>query len=225
MKKLKTAMIVILVIIVVAAGITVWQYDNINAAIKAFSYSQNEISEMMSENKEKLENELKEKLPEMVSDFSPEDEKKIMTGEMTIEEAIKKKEIELEEKLKTEKKQNNEANKKTNEIVSKKVIEFYSLKAYYLGQLGQLEAKVIADYSKLPAEKKNLVGKKEIAGKYLSVATGLLNQCDAKVDSLLKELEKDIKAVGGDLSVISTIKNHYENEKNLKKAYYMSKLK
>lgn len=219
MKKIKAALILIICIVIIA-GVVIWQYDNISAVIKAFYYSENEISEMMHLNKQKLESELLEKIPEMVSDFSSEDEAKIMSGEMSIEEAVKKKEAELEENKKAL-----VSNSKTNEIVSKKIIEFYSLKAYYLGQLGQLETKVIADYSALSDEKKNLVGKKEIAGKYISVATSLLAQCDAKVDSLLKELEKDIKTVGGDLSIITTIKNHYENEKNLKKAYYMSKLK
>ena len=219
MKKIKAALILIFCIVIIA-GVVIWQYDNISAVIKAFYYSENEISEMMHLNKQKLESELLEKIPEMVSDFSSEDEAKIMSGQMSIEDAVKKKEEELKENIK-----GLSTDAKTNKIVSKKIIEFYSLKAYYLGQLGQLETKVIADYSALSDEKKNLVGKKEIAGKYISVATSLLAQCDAKVDSLLKELEKDIKMVGGDLSIITTIKNHYENEKNLKKAYYMSKLK
>ena len=218
--KIKAALVVVLCMLILVTGVTIWQYDNISVVIKAFRYSEDEITEMMNANKEKLENELAEKIPEMVSDFSPEDEAKIMSGEMSIEEAVKKKEAELEENKKAL-----VSNSKTNEIVSKKIIEFYSLKAFYLGQLGQLEAKVVADYSALPTEKKNLVGKKEVADRYMSTATSLLAQCDAKVDSLLKELEQDIKKAGGDLSVISTIRNHYESEKNLKKAYYMSKLK
>ena len=178
----------------------------------------------------RLEKELEEKVPGIVSDFTAEEEEKIISGELSIEEAVKQKEQELEEK------QKNTANSgssggsysvdtKTNEIVSKKIIEFYSLKAYYLGQLGQLESQVIADYTALPDSKKNLVGKQEIASKYMSVATSLLSQCDARVDTLLKELEASIKEVDGDLSIITTIKNAYENEKNLKKSYYMSKLK
>ena len=215
------------VIVILIAATAIAQYDNISAAIKAFSYSEEEINKMVSENKEKLESELSEKLPEMVSDFTAEDEKLIMSGELTIEDAVKKKEAELEDKKKSSgtSASSGVANTKANEIVSKKLIEFYSLKAYYLGQLGQLEAKVKADYSALPASKKNLVGKKEVAGKYLSVATSLLAQCDGQVETLLKEFEGEIKAAGGDLSILSTIRSAYENEKNLKKAYYMSKLK
>ena len=218
------------VLIILAVCFVAIQYDNISAAIRAFNYTDEEISKMMEDNKEKLEKELEEKVPGIVGDFTAEEEEKIISGELSIEEAVKQKEQELEEK------QKNTANSgssggsysvdtKTNEIVSKKIIEFYSLKAYYLGQLGQLESQVIADYTALPDSKKNLVGKQEIASKYMSVATSLLSQCDARVDTLLKELEASIKEVDGDLSIITTIKNAYENEKNLKKSYYMSKLK
>ena len=56
-------------------------------------------------------------------------------------------------------------------------------------------------------------------------SNSLMSQCDGRVATLLGELESELRAAGGDLSIITTIKNAYENEKNLKKAYYMSKLK
>ena len=59
----------------------------------------------------------------------------------------------------------------------------------------------------------------------MAVASSLLAQCNAKMAELTTQLEKEIKAVGGDTSIIDTINQAYENEKNLKKAYYMSKLK
>ena len=148
-----------------------------------------------------------------------------MSGEISVEEAVEKKLKELDEINKQNDKIAPEVKKKTDKIVSEKIIEFYSLKAYYLGQLGQMEARVKADYMALPEEKQNLVGKKELVSKYMSVATSLLNQCDAKVDALTKEMEAEIKAVGGDLSIIKLVKEAYENEKNLKKSYYISKLK
>lgn len=222
---------VLIVIVILVSAVAVMQRDNISAAIKAFSYTEAEIDNMVKESKEKLESEIARKLPNMVSDFTAEEEAKIMSGEMTLEDAVKLKKEELETKKKSVGVTEATASaavstdEKTAEIASAKIIEFYSLKAYYLGQLGQLEAKVIADYAALPDSKKNLVGKKEVAGKYMSVATSLLAQCDARVAALLGELENEINAVGGDLSIITTIKNAYENEKNLKKAYYMSKLK
>lgn len=236
MRKKRIFLIVILGVAAVLAAVAVWQRDNISAAIKSVSYSEEEIDRMLEENKKKLEEEISEKYPDAVAVLSPEEEEMIVSGEMTPEEVVEKKLAELEKKQ-TESKKNetksenskqnekSEENKKSNEAVNKKIIEFYSLKAYYLGRLSQIEAGVKADYASLPDEKKNLVGKQELVSKYMSTAVSLMNQCDSKVSALLSELESEIKANGGDLSVVSTIKSAYENEKNLKKAYYMSKLK
>ena len=237
-KKKTIAFCILLGVVLLIFGIALWQADNINAVINSFKYTQEELSEMINKNQEELNKEVQEKY-NVVDDFSAEDEAKIMSGEMTVEEAVEKKKEEAEKKQKeniqNEDKNNTakqtgtkvspEAKKKTDAIVSERIIEFYSLKAYYLGQLGQMEAKVKADYAALPKEKRNLVGKQELVSKYMSVATSLLNQCDAKMAQLTAELEKEIKAVGGDTSIVGTIKKTYENEKNLKKSYYISKLK
>lgn len=237
MKKRKIFLIVIICILAVCGVFAAYQRDNISALIKSVNYSDEELNKMMEENKKKLETEISEKYPGVVVEFTEEEEKEIMSGEVTPEEIINKKVAELEKKQADEKNggsasenskndaAKNKNDKNTEEAINKKIIEFYSLKAYYLGRLGQLEAGVKADYAALPESKRNLVGKKELASKYMSAATSLMSQCDAKVSALLSELENEIKANGGDTSVISTIKSAYENEKNLKKAYYMSKLK
>jgi len=87
-----------------------------------------------------------------------------------------------------------------------------------------MEATVKSEYAAMPAEKKNLVGKKELVSKHMGVALGLMNQCDAKVEALIAELETELKKIGGDTSIIRTIKNAYENEKALKKAQYLKLL-
>lgn len=237
MKKRKIVLIVIICILAACGALAAYQRDNISALIKSVNYSDEELNKMMEENKKKLETEISEKYPGVVVEFTEEEEKEIMSGEVTPEEIINKKVAELEKKQAEAKNSGsasenskndaakNKNDKNTEEAINKKIIEFYSLKAYYLGRLGQLEAGVKADYAALPESKRNLVGKKELATKYMSAATSLMNQCDAKVSALLSELESEIKANGGDTSVISTIKSAYENEKNLKKAYYMSKLK
>ncbi len=222
MKKIwKILLALFAVLFVLSAGFCVWQADNIKAVLNSFKYTDDQIDKMIADNKESLDKEIKEKY-DIISDFTDEDEAKILSGEMSVEEAVGKKRAELE---KAEIKDSNDVKNKTNKIVSNRIIEFYSLKAYYLGQLGQMEAKVKKDYLALPKEKKNLVGKKELVSKYMSVASSLLAQCDAKMAELTAKLEKEIKAVGGDTSIIDTINKAYENEKNLKKAYYMSKMK
>ena len=52
-------------------------------------------------------------------------------------------------------------------------------------------------------------------------AMGLLEQCDAKVETLLSELKTELKTHNADTSIINKIRAAYENEKKLKKAYYI----
>ena len=91
-----------------------------------------------------------------------------------------------------------------DELIGDKVIELYSLKAYYLGQLGQMEATVKREYSALPKEKKNLLGIKEIANKHMGTAMSLLNQCDKQVNDLISQLEKELKSLKADTSIVSS---------------------
>ncbi len=222
MKKMKkTVLVIVAVLMVLIAGFCIWQADNIKAILNSFKYTDEQIDKMIAENNDLLNKEIKEKY-DIISDFTDEDEAKIISGEMSVEEAIRKKRAELE-KIKISDAE--DVKSKTNKIISNRIIEFYSLKAYYLGQIGEMEAKVKKDYAALPKEKKNLAGKKEVVSKYIFVASSLLSECDAKMTELTAQLEKEIKAVGGDTSIISTINATYENEKNLKKAYYMSKMK
>lgn len=258
-KKKKVVLIIIGLIVLSIAGFAVWQAENIKAVINSFNYSEDELSQMINDNKKVLEEELKEKY-DIVGDFTEEEERKIMNGEITVEEATAMKLQELEQKrlekengdaessgeqnestgtspssskkagtsssgTSKQASSNSGSKQKAEQIVSNRIVEFYSLKAYYLGQLGQLEAKVIAEYSSFPASKRNMIGKQELVNKYMSIATSLMNQCDAKVASLTAQLESEIRAAGGDTSIIGTIKSAYENEKNLKKSYYLSKMK
>ncbi|MBQ2932756.1 MAG: hypothetical protein IJE62_07990 [Clostridia bacterium] len=229
MKKwVKILLIVIAVLIALTAGLAIWQWNNIIAILTTVTKTEIEIAAELDSSKEKLESEIKEKFDaNLVSDFTSEEERLIIKGEISAEDAVKM----LEEKrseTQTNKKTHPEDNKNKDEIVEQligdKVIELYSMKAFYLGKLGQIEAKVRKEYAQLPKEKKNLIGKKDLATKYMGTATSLLKQCDTEVGKLIADLEKELKKFKADTSIIKTIKDAYENEKALKKAYYLKLL-
>ena len=220
----KIFLCVLVCLLAAVAAVAVWQRNNIVAVVKMMSHSGDEIAQEMNTNKKKLEDDLKEKNPSIVSDFTAEQEKEIIKGTLSVDDAVKDLNERYEGALKEyslKSTGNSETDKKADKLVSDKVIELYSLKAYYLGQLGQLEARVKSEYFALPASKRNLVGKKEIVSKNMGTAMNLLSSCDSKVSSLLGELRSQLKSLGADTSVIKTIESAYENEKALKKAYYL----
>ncbi len=233
-KRKKIWLIVIVVVLVLVSVLSYWQRNNIKAVYKAFTLSGEELANEINKGKQLLEKEIKEQYPSVISDFSAEEEEKIISGEWSMEDVddiLAQRKAEMENALKNEgnsgtkpsgnSPSSNPNAEKIEAAISEKVLELYSLKAYYLGQLGQIEASVKKDYMLLPKEKQNLIGKKELVNQYIGVATGLLNQCDKQVFELLDSLEKQLKNLGGDTSIIGKIKSAYEDEKSLKKAYYI----
>ncbi len=228
--------ILIVFMIVVVAGIIafgVWQRENLRAGMMVLIKSTNQIAQEMDDNKKKLEEELKKRYQGIISDFTAEEEKKIIKGEISVEEAVDELNKKYEDTLIDVSQDSDSSasagdtsnrNSQADRFISEKIVQLYSLKAYYLGQLGQLEATVKNEYLSLPKEKRNLVGKKSLVDKYMNVALGHMESCDKKVAELLKELENELVAIGADTSIIKTIKNAYEEEKTLKKAYYIKLL-
>ncbi len=212
---------IVCVIIFVCAAILIalfwlWQRNNISALVTSVSKTEEQIAVEIDVSKKKLEEELVDKYSTVISDFTAEEEKQIIKGDISVDDAVSK----LNKKYEETKKNTSNATE-VDKLIGDKAIELYSLKAYYLGQLGQMEAKVKREYSALPNDKKNLIGKTEIVERHMGTAMSLLNQCDKQVAQLLAELEEDLKRLNADTSIIKTIRNAYENEKALKKAYYL----
>ena len=219
---------IIWAIIALVVALCVWQCSNITAVWKAMNSSSEEIAREMDVAKKELEDELIKDYPIIVSDFTAEEEKKIIKGEITYEEAVSSMNEKYENKKETigtnSENKNADNSAAAERLIGDKVVELYSIKAYYLGQLGQIEASVKRDYAKLPKEKRNLVGKKSLVDKYMGTALGLLGKCDDAVAGVLSELETGLKNLNADTAIVNKIKQAYEKEKELKKAYYISLL-
>ena len=232
MKKwVKVLICVLAILLVTVIALAIWQRNNISAVFKMLTSDKEQIAQEMNENKEQLEKELQEKYPSVIDDITAEQEEKILRGELTVEEVVAEINKKYEERRAEQQSAIGSANSSSgnnaavDRLIGDKVIEIYSLKAYYLGQLGQLEAAVKSDYSALPENKRNIIGKKELVSKYMGRATSLMSQCDSRVESVLSELKSGLESYGADTSIIKRIRNAYENEKALKKAYYMSLVK
>lgn len=215
-KKEKVLGVISIVLVLVIVLFLVWQWNNISALMTSMSKTEEQIAKELDISKKQLEDELADKYGSLISDFTADEEKQIIKGKLSVDEAVSKLNKKYEE---TKKNANNLS--AVDELIGDKVIELYSLKAYYLGQLGQMEATVKREYLELPKEKKNVIGKTEIVERHMGTAMSLLSQCDTQVSELLSELERDLKKSDADTSIIKTIRDAYEKEKALKKAYYL----
>lgn len=205
----------------------IWQKDNITAVVEATKYSDEDIQQQISDSKKTVESELEQYDIKGLRDFTFEEEEAIRKGQMTVDDAVSK--ILSESNVSTDNSQNSALassntsgnsdtqNKKSDSssIISDYAVKLYTLKAKYLGEIGNLIDQAKADI-------KNGASAKDLMSTYLSKAASLENEADSKVDGLLSELRSKLDAMGADTSVVDTMKSSYESEKTLKKSYYIS---
>lgn len=216
-------MIIICIIIVAVICLAVWQRDNISAVMSGLKYSDEDIQQQIDTSKKDVETELEKYNVSGLRDFTFEEEEAIRKGQLTVEEAVEKilSESGNQQSAGGESSSQSTGSEKVSSsddssaIVSEYTIKLYSLKAEYLGQIGNLIDQAKADY-------KNGMSAGTLMSTYLGKAASLESEADSQVEALLSELKGKLEAVGADTSIISTMRSSYENEKTLKKSYYLS---
>lgn len=217
-KTLKVILMIICILIVAALALAFWQRENITAVIEGYKTSDEDIQQQISDSKKDIESELEEYNIQGLRDFTFEEEEAIRKGQMTAEEAVAKI---IAESGQSGSSENGTAQDTSNSksdsgaVISEYTVKLYTLKATYLGQIGNLIDQAKAEY-------KNGTSASSLMSNYLGKAASLESEADSKVDALLSELKGKLDSVGADTSIVNKMRSSYENEKQLKKAYYVS---
>ncbi len=96
-KVIRNILIVLVVILVLLTGVYFWQAENIRALYNSNMYSEDEILEQVSKVQEDAEKEISDKYSSItLPKITPEDEEKIMKGEISLEEIAKKYDIPID---------------------------------------------------------------------------------------------------------------------------------
>ncbi len=242
----------LIAILLVIAGIGFWQKENIYAFWQSRNYTSEELEKKIELSKEELEKKLEEKYPNLqVKDISIEDEKKIMNNQLSLEEVqdkyeipavdidnqekkqvknninqtkVGKNQVDVSQSLKAEKTSKNqqeiEKKQKEDDIIAEHIGKMYGLKAQYLAEIGRLQGVAKEEYIKGDGK----ISKKEIAYKYAAKVGKLEKVCDQDVENVLSSLQTKLKELEADTDIIDILRSAYYEEKNAKKAYYMSKM-
>lgn len=245
MKKITKILITLLIIIAAAAsGLLIWQHDNISALMSGLSSSSEDLAVKMDDQRNKLKSEVEKYVSEPIEDISAEDEEKLLKGEITVEEIADKYNLPLDYMKDNGKETSDyvtgltgpvpgdnfnleehayESNSGTADgAIGDSVSKMYALKAKYVNKLGELERKVFEEYKNLPEEKQNKDSKYSLVMKNMNYAADLEQKCDSEVAAVLSNLEAELKKYNGDKEIIQILQNAYEEEKKVKKAYYLS---
>lgn len=236
---------IILILALTSAVVVIWQYENISAVLNGLTKSSEDIASEINKKRDDLKVKVEKYTNSPINDLTAEDEQKLLKGEMSLDEVAEKYDLPIEymndddgtikyvydeggmqkdtpAKNETVVEISNDNIKKIEKEIGDSVSRMYALKAKYVNKLGELEREVIDQFSKLPKSKQNKEGKKELVMANVDYVAKLEKTCDTEVDKVISALEKSLKELGGELEVIQILKEAYNDEKELKKSYYLS---
>lgn len=249
MKKVKIIVLSVLGVLIAAVlAVGIWQKDNVISFVNSLRYSDTEIADKLDDNGKKLqkivdeteyidirgglteeeENALKN------NEITQDDAIKLVRGETTLEQIKSGENSETVDDVKTEasapvQNPNNEVGKSDGtpskeeimkDNVSNIIAQLYVVKSDFINKLHEVGSKAYETYKANGSDKSTLTS---IADSYAGEIGGLESECDAKVDELLVQLKTELEKGGGDLSLISQVKDYYYKEKSLTKSYYINK--
>ena len=103
--------------------------------------------------------------------------------------------------------------------------EIYILKAEYVSVLSGIESEIKGYYNSLMRQEGMTKSKAKlsVANNYTETMLVYQKKCDDAVNNVLSKLETVLNENDGDLDIISQIRQEYQNIKNEKMNYYMSR--
>lgn len=221
-------------VLVAVLGVGIWQKENVQTLWKGMNYTEDQLKDQMVTSKEKVQEALEQCEIEGIRDLTVEEEEQLMKGEISIEEALdlimnRESEPAMKEEAESSQKdglENTETDKpKAGQIVEKYVEKMYTLQATFLSELGAIEAKARAVFAQLPKEERNLRTVQKLAPSFIKEGLALESKCDSEVSSLLNAFEIELKEAGANTDIVKNMREAYQTQKRLKKAYYLSAIK
>ncbi len=211
--------IILSVVLIIVIGLSYFGYGIYKSYVKPYitstKYTTEELKKEATDDKKTIE----EATGLILRELNEDEKEAIEKGEIT--------ESEVMEKIIKEAAENKPAKKGNPDTISAKYLsEIYALQGKYTAIIEGLISEVRAYYLDL---RKNKKYKKEdaIAATtkiYMPKVEGYEAECDGKIKDILAKLERELKANNCDTAIIGKIKTAYENEKEMKSAYYIKLL-
>ena len=166
--------------------------------------------EVLKENAD-TKKKIEEKAGIEMRELTEEEKEAVESGETTEEEVV-------EEIIKESVPQGDEG-----EIKAKYLAKIYALESEYSGKLTEAAyaAKTmyydLRIFSKVPKDD----AIKQTTAKYQPIINQYEADCDARVNEITREMEKELKKYGFSTKIVSDVKSTYTAEKKNKRAYYV----
>ena len=203
---------ILLAIILVVGYIAYVNRGNIESFITAVKYDDQQINTRREEARETLKTDIDKYFDEGIREFTEEETKAIESGEKTSQQVLA--EIIMEEAPK-------KPAQSAESIIAKYTAKILELEGKYGGQVEALLKGASQEYRDLPKGQHTYQNKIKIMTKHIKTINNWESSCDKEVEGYLSAMEKELKAIGADTSIVNTARESYKNEKQLRKAAYL----
>lgn len=206
------------VLAVAGAAVAAWQWNNLSALRYGLTLDQDNLDQRLEENQAALNQAMDEYQIEEYS-FSAEEMAQLADGTMTAQEAAQK-------LLDPETAQQPDAAPETpaesvspEQEIKELVATMYVLQATYLGKLDAVVQSAIDEYL---AGEQTSENRTRVVYSKIGELTAMEKTCDSEVAEVVSRLRELLKATGQEDTLASQIESAYQDEKSLKKAYYLN---
>ena len=242
MKKVLKIFLVIVIVLAIAVGsVAIWQWDNIQSIMLGLREDPEEIEKLREENLENLVQDLNNTMDVPLREMTEEEKAQIENGEATVSEIYQQM---FEEKANgTENKdeknpdtsaeenesqtQDNTSEKKPtrtkDEIISAAMSELYRIQNEFNARAEATIRQGDSYYMSIRKHPQDADARAQTIAHFTPIVRSIERECDAKVEAVIQNLERDLNNIGADTSIIGTIRATYANEKQLKLSYYSNK--
>lgn len=242
MKRIKKVLLCILLILLAAiAAVCCWQWNNIKAIKTSLSYSQEDLAGMMADNDKKITQAAQKVDGVTVRDLTDEEKQALRKGELDREELLERLTTEETEEAggtipaddsdqavsepavsipSAEPSAVNQEDTNQKKL-SKYLAEIYLMKAEYTAWLEDKYDEAIEEYTALEESERTTTAKYNIGMRCMNEALEKEKECDARMADIEKKILALLTEMGEDTSLVDDIQTAYEEEKELKKAYYL----
>ncbi len=223
MKKILKILLVFLIVFVLCIGsLAIWQRKNIESIITGITQTEEEITQRRDKNQEELVSQVNTFLDEGLREPTEEEKSQLDDGTLKLPELYSKmfeeKTLELEKKRKE-----NENKIKKDEIVSKYMAQLYAYQSEFEARAEATIRDGAIYYENLKKTKDKATSRTTTITHFTPIVKGVEAECDAKVETVILSLKKELEAIGAQTDIIGTIRETYAREKQLKLSYYANK--
>lgn len=228
----------LLVLVAAVGAVCWWQWDNIMALKMSYSHSREDISEMMTANNQKVSEAVSQQVEGVtVRDLTADEREAMREGELSREDLLnlltsgdagQPEETVPSGSAQQETSGENAAipadsgTDSNQKKLAEYIAEIYVMKAEYTLWLEDKYEEAIAEYNALEESERTTAAKYSIGMRCMNEALEKEKECDAMMADMEAKISDLLTEMGKDTSLVDDIQAIYEEEKALKKAYYLN---